>query len=243
MVTGRDLVRVPFHGDMLEAVEQDGKVWVSLRRCCENLGVALNRQTTKLKGKPWAVVNEMFMAGADGKTYTMTMVDLDTLPGWLFSIDARKVKEDVREKLARYQREAAKVLANHFLRREPATPAIDPTTLVTAFRPLVEELVRRTVRESTPAPQPVVQAVPRATVAERCRYKGWLNTSSRQRQQIRRLANALLDLRHSETPDVWGQCHVYYGHQLLCLDEAIDRVREVYLDREKAAGSHLFTVG
>ncbi|HEX4606916.1 MAG TPA: phage antirepressor N-terminal domain-containing protein [Urbifossiella sp.] len=106
------LIRVEFHGDTLEAVEQDGKVWVSLRRCCENLGLAMEGQLAKLKGKGWAVMTEIFMTGPDGKRYEMAAVDLDTLPGWLFSIDARKVREEIREKLAHYQREAA----HHFFR-------------------------------------------------------------------------------------------------------------------------------
>lgn len=31
--------------------------------------------------------------GSDGKTYSMLAIDIDTLPGWLFSIDARKLIE------------------------------------------------------------------------------------------------------------------------------------------------------
>ena len=38
------------------------------------------------------------------------MIHIDCLPMWLATIDARKVKEAIREKLARYQKEAAKVL-------------------------------------------------------------------------------------------------------------------------------------
>ena len=84
-------------------------MWVSLKRGCENLGLDVESQRKKLKGKPWAVAVQNTVTGPDGKQYAMTCIDLDTLPGWLFSIDARKVKEELREKLARYQREAAKV--------------------------------------------------------------------------------------------------------------------------------------
>ncbi len=81
-------------------------MWVSIRRECENLGLDFSNQLKKLKSKAWAVVVENTTTGSDGKTYQMVCCDLDTLPGWLFSIDARKVKESIREKLARYQREA-----------------------------------------------------------------------------------------------------------------------------------------
>ena len=64
-------------------------MWVSLRRCCENLDVHLDTQIKKLRAKAWAVVREMRMTGPDRKEYQTICIDLDTLPGWLFSIDAR----------------------------------------------------------------------------------------------------------------------------------------------------------
>lgn len=139
--TANALVQVNFHGDTLDAVRDGDKVWVSLRRCCENLGLDLETQRRKLRGKAWAVTGEMPATGPDGKSYVATCVDLDTLPGWLFSIDARKVKEQVREKLAQYQREAARVLADHFFRRQE-----QPTTsaLLTAVLRRLDALEERT---------------------------------------------------------------------------------------------------
>jgi hypothetical protein len=81
-----------FHGDTLEAITDGERVWAGLRRCCENLGVDLARQIDKLRSKPWATVDEMSMVAEDGKVRLVTVVDLDTLPGWLFSIDPRKGK-------------------------------------------------------------------------------------------------------------------------------------------------------
>lgn len=127
-----ELVRVSFHGDVLEAIKDDsGKVWVSFRRCCENLGIAVESQLVKLKSKDWAVMTEIVMTGLDGKQYSMSCVDLDTLPGWLFSIDARKVKPAIRQKLVQYQREAARVLADFFFGkkeedgRDPITATLE----------------------------------------------------------------------------------------------------------------------
>lgn len=124
-----ELVRVSFHDDTLEAMKDDGgKVWVNLRRCCEALGVDPARQIKKLSEKPWACVDQksMQVAGDDQKR-VYTLIDLDTLSGWLFSIDARKIKPEHRDKLVRYQRESARVLADHFFPRAaspaPARPA------------------------------------------------------------------------------------------------------------------------
>jgi hypothetical protein len=216
------MVQVPFYGDVLEATEDSGKVLIHLRRACDNLGLSMEGQLKKLKSKPWATVNEMFTVAEDGKRRSVTMIDLDTLPGWLFSIDARKVKEHVREKLARYQKEAARVLAEHFFGRKPTAPGLTAED--------VAAIVRRIIAEAQPLG--LIPAVPRFSVRERCRFKGWHTTSYKQRDQIRRLANWLLELRHGETPDVTGQVCTYYGHQVAVLDEAIDRVREEYARRD-----------
>lgn len=232
------LVKVPFHGDELEAVEDGGKVWVSLRRCCENLGIAVEVQLRKLKGKAWACMTEMVMHDTSGREQPLTVIDLETLPGWLFSIDARKVKGAIREKLARYQREAARVLADHFFGRKPSAAATDPA----AIAAMIDELVTRRLA-SMPVLHSPAPATPRFTVHERLRFKGWAHATARQRSQVRRLANTLLDLRHGETPDVAGGPggpNTYYGHQLAVLDEAIDRVREEYQRADAARGPGLF---
>lgn len=135
-----ELVRVSFHGDVLEAIKDDnGKVWTSLRRCCENLGVSMETQLAKLKTKPWATMMEIITVAEDGKQRSMTMIDLDTLPGWLFSIDARKVKPAIREKLVQYQREAARVLADYFFGKKEE----DGRDLITATLEAALEVRRR----------------------------------------------------------------------------------------------------
>lgn len=232
---GRELVRVSFHGDTLEAVKDGERVWVSLRRCCENLGLAIQPQHEKLKSKPWACVTEIVIHDASGRQQPLTMIDLDTLPGWLFSIDGRKVKEPVREKLARYQREAARVLADHFFGRARAAPPVDVGAIVEA----VFQRVRAAALPQLPPPGSM-PAVPRFTVAERLRFKGWFTASKKQRHTIRRLANALLDSRFQETPDLIGGTCFYAAHQLLCLDEAIDRVREDAERDERRGGPGLY---
>ena len=87
-----ELMKVDFHGDQLEAVKDGDKVWVSLRRCCENLGIALGSQLTKLKNKPWATVMFFITVADDGKPRVMAMLALDSLPLWLATIDTGKVK-------------------------------------------------------------------------------------------------------------------------------------------------------
>jgi hypothetical protein len=128
-----ELLTIDFYGDTLEACQRDGKVWVSLRRLCENLGVELESQRRKLNAKSWATTGEITAVAEDGKQRAVTAIDLETIPLWLATIDERKVAPDVRPKLVRYQREAARVLADHFFRR-PAPPGLTPTLTDSAGR-------------------------------------------------------------------------------------------------------------
>jgi len=75
------LVKINFYGDKLEAVEEDGKVWASLIRFSDNLGIDPDGQRCKLKDKAWATIVTVTMVAEDGKQREVTMIDLDTLPG------------------------------------------------------------------------------------------------------------------------------------------------------------------
>lgn len=244
-VTTGELVLVDFYGDKLEAVKDDGgKIWVSLRRACENLDVSVEVQLKKLKSKPWATMMEKIMVAEDGKQRTVTVVDLETLPGWLFSIDARKVREELREKLARYQREAARVLADHFYGRTVDAHSVhhQPINLTREeIRTMFIEFVRQLPAGSLATP---VSAMPRYTIRERLRYLGRLPLTAASRRKIRRLAASLLLMKHNETPDVsdtsGGGATLWYGHQLVVLDEAIDRYFEEERQREAARGPGIF---
>jgi hypothetical protein len=125
---GSAMQRFEFDGDTIDVQKSGEDVFVSVRRVCEALGIAHQRQQEKLSEKEWAVVTLMVSTGADGKSYQMTMLHLDSLPLWLATIDAGRVAEDARPKLLRYQRECARVLADHFLGRRSQSPHLRGST-------------------------------------------------------------------------------------------------------------------
>jgi len=110
-----ELVKVTVCDKELEAAKEDGKVWVSIRRVCEALGVAEQRQLTKLKTRKWAGVTKMVTTGSDGKRYMTSVISLSAFPMWLSIISPNKVKPEARGTLERFQAEATEVLANHFV--------------------------------------------------------------------------------------------------------------------------------
>lgn len=106
--------RIPFHGTEIEAVKQGDDVWVSLRRCCEVLGLNSQGQFRKLISKPWARVEEISTRDSAERSQMAVVVHLDSLPMWLATIQLNKVRPEVRDLLAAYQRDAAKVLRDWF---------------------------------------------------------------------------------------------------------------------------------
>jgi phage antirepressor YoqD-like protein len=123
---------VPFHGSMLEAGKADDRVWVNVRRMCKGLELDYSGQHQRLSRPascPWATVGMMPMVAEDGKIREVFCIDLDSVPMWLATIDASRVAPHLREKLVLFQREAAKVLRDHFLGKAPPAPLLTRTEI------------------------------------------------------------------------------------------------------------------
>ena len=107
---------VEFHGDELIAVQQpDGTIFVLLAKVCENLGLARWPQTRRIQSH--AVLNEGLVTltiETAGGPQTVLCLRLNLLPLWLAGVQASRVKLELRDKLVRYQTEAAEVLWRAF---------------------------------------------------------------------------------------------------------------------------------
>ncbi|MDQ3905284.1 MAG: ORF6C domain-containing protein [Actinomycetota bacterium] len=107
---------VTFYGDQLIAMQQsDGTIFVHFTRLCENLG--LNRASAGRRIHRHEVLQEgmiTLQVATEGGVQTVQCLRVDLLPLWLSTLQASRVKEDVRPKLVRYQKEAAVVLWQAF---------------------------------------------------------------------------------------------------------------------------------
>ena len=107
---------IPFYGDDLIAVQQpEGDILVIFGRLCDNLGLDRSGQVQRVQR------HEVLKDGlltvpvqTEGGTQAMQCLRLDLLPLWLAGIQAKRVKDALREQLIRYQREAAQVLWREF---------------------------------------------------------------------------------------------------------------------------------
>ena len=122
---------VPFYGRDLVAVRlPNGQVCAVLRWLCDGLNLNIQSQLRHIRGR--TVLSDGLLVvrvETEGGPQAMPALTLDVLPSWLCSIDERRVKEEARADVIRFQRECAKVLAEHFARKAQITlPA--PTALV-----------------------------------------------------------------------------------------------------------------
>ena len=110
---------VEFYDSRVTAVRLDtGEILIPIRPICEQLGVDWSAQYRRLQRDP--VLNEALKGvaitttpskdGRGGGKQTLLCLPIEFLNGWLFGISANRVKEEVRDRLIRYQRECYKVL-------------------------------------------------------------------------------------------------------------------------------------
>lgn len=128
--------QVLFYEDEITAVlvrvDEREEVFVPIRPICDFLGVAwaaqrrrINRDPVLSKEVQGVTVTVTPESGSPQKQ-EMLCLPLDYLNGWLFGINATRVKDEIRDRLIQYQRECYKVLAEAFREgRLTAEPAFD----------------------------------------------------------------------------------------------------------------------
>jgi hypothetical protein len=140
---------VDFYGDEVMGViiEQDGerRVYVPLRPICRYLGLDWSGQRQRLMRDEVLAEEVRFVVmtptnpqGGDPETLALP---LDFLPGWLFGIDAARVKPDLKERIIRYRRECYRRLWDAFKHEIlPATTELAPARPVASGAQLAYEL-------------------------------------------------------------------------------------------------------
>jgi hypothetical protein len=119
---------VAFYEDEVTAVRlNSGEVYVPIRPICDNLGVTLAGQRERINRDP-VLAEEVTSVSVTltQQAREMICLPLKFVPGWLFGINANRVKPEIRERLIRYQRECYDVLAEAFTEgRLTADPSFD----------------------------------------------------------------------------------------------------------------------
>lgn len=130
---------IPFHGQTIPVFTQNHRHYVAMKPICENIGLDWDAQRKRImRNSIMAQGTVMMTAPSNGGKQETLCLPLEYLNGWLFGVDARRVKPQIRERLLQYQRECFQVLAAHFMQpKQP--PAVALPTVVTEL-PTREEL-------------------------------------------------------------------------------------------------------
>ena len=163
---------VPFRGDQLLTINDRGVIRVAVKPICEALGIDWPSQFKRLNRDP--VLSEgvvmMTIPSERGAQETVTL-PLDFVHGWLFTLDASRVRESAREAVISYQRECYKALADYWqqgtainsrlAQREAADRAL-------AYREL-PKLLRELEAQTNPAARRLIHGM----VVELCQERGY----------------------------------------------------------------------
>lgn len=111
-----DIAYVNIHGNPVPTVLHNGKPHVGMKALCEQMGLQWEAQLKRINRDNHlkATMSIMDIVATDGKTREMVCLPLDMINGWLFGIDAGRVKPEIRERVLAYQRECYVVLYNYW---------------------------------------------------------------------------------------------------------------------------------
>lgn len=109
---------IVFHNDKILTLNKEGKIYISVKDVCENLGMTKSQVATQRD----KVNNDDTLKGGgkflpletNGGIQQVLMLELDYLPIWLAKINPSRFNEELKQKLLDYQLHCKDILADEF---------------------------------------------------------------------------------------------------------------------------------
>lgn len=124
---------LPFNGQHIITAMAAGVAYVAMKPIAENLGLSWGTQQQKLARHMDKFGCIHMNIPSLGGLQRMLCLPLKKLNGWLFSINPAKVRDDIRDRLVRYQEECFTALHDYWTKgaaiRKPETTVDDRTPL------------------------------------------------------------------------------------------------------------------
>ncbi|VVS93749.1 phage antirepressor N-terminal domain-containing protein [Desulfoluna spongiiphila] len=108
------LVTEILEGNALPLLRTDELDWVPLKPLCEGLGLNWAGERSRLKHDPKLTCRFLPMDGSDGRAREFLCLPLYQLSGWLLSVNADRVSENVRETVRAFQKESLEALFGYW---------------------------------------------------------------------------------------------------------------------------------
>ena len=110
---------VRFNGERITAIRESGKIYVSVKNVCDNLGMDLKQhKAQKLKLRNDGLLKggiKLYPLKSNGGIQETMLLELDYLPIWLAKINPSRFSKELKKQLIEYQLKAKDVLADEFL--------------------------------------------------------------------------------------------------------------------------------
>lgn len=111
------LSTIQFHNQSLVTFEQDGTYYTAMKPICENIGLEWGSQYNRIKRDEVLSQGMIVMIiPSNGGEQEMVCLPIDYLNGWLFGIDVKRVKPEIRDTLIMYKKECYKALADYWMK-------------------------------------------------------------------------------------------------------------------------------
>ncbi|MEI7006032.1 phage antirepressor N-terminal domain-containing protein, partial [Pectobacterium parmentieri] len=133
---------VQFHGQPIITAMVAGIAYVAMKPIVENIGVDWSGQMAKLKNQRGKFGCRDISTPTNGGFQKMLCIPLRKLNGWLFSINPEKVRDDIREKLIKYQEECFTVLHEYWTKGEAVNPRKAKQSTAKQLTPLRQTVER-----------------------------------------------------------------------------------------------------
>lgn len=98
------IVNIGFDGGDIEAIQdENGDIWIGVKKVCRDLGIDNKGQQAKLREKHWATVEMISTVDPNGRKRKHLMILKKSFFMWLATIDSERVSVDAKSKLEAFQ--------------------------------------------------------------------------------------------------------------------------------------------
>ncbi|MDG6363855.1 phage antirepressor N-terminal domain-containing protein [Glaesserella parasuis] len=134
---------ISFNNQALITFEQNGTRYTAMKPICENIGLAWEPQLLRMKRDDIlsSTMIITIIVAEDGKNREMVCLPIEYLNGWLFGIDIKRCKPEIRETLIKYKKECYQALHDYWFngKAERKTTTDERTGLRQAVSALVSK--------------------------------------------------------------------------------------------------------
>ncbi|HDR1174254.1 phage antirepressor N-terminal domain-containing protein [Pasteurella multocida] len=133
---------INFYNQLLSTFEHNSIYYVAMKPICENIGLNWDGQRQRIqRDEVLSQGTVIITAPTNSGDQQMLCLPIDYLNGWLFGIDVKRVKPEIRDLLITYKKECYKALSDYWMKGKAERKTT--TDERTGLRQAVSQLVSK----------------------------------------------------------------------------------------------------